>query len=146
MTFMCLCILTISPIRTILSRRHYTHILRNLDRFQEILVIFTEMRTHRDKWAIRLHSKNFWAMLHQKKSTDLLATKIRTMLHHILVLISELFTILWCNSSLNMVQLRTSFCSQQISASFWCNIGQKFLECSWTKEWQFLRQKFFFPT
>ena len=30
-----------------------------------------------------------------------------------------------------MVQFRTNFCSQQISASFWCNIGQKFLECSY---------------
>ena len=29
-----------------------------------------------------------------------------------------------------MVQHRTNFCSQQINASFWCNIGQKFLECS----------------
>ena len=28
-----------------------------------------------------------------------------------------------------MVQLKTSFCSQQIGASFSCNIGQNFLEC-----------------
>ena len=27
-----------------------------------------------------------------------------------------------------MAQLRTNFSSQQISTSFWCNIGQKFLE------------------
>ena len=32
-----------------------------------------------------------------------------------------------------MVQLRTNFCSQQISASFWCNMEQNFLECSRSK-------------
>ena len=28
-----------------------------------------------------------------------------------------------------MVQLKIIFCSQEISASFWCNIGPIFLEC-----------------
>ena len=28
-----------------------------------------------------------------------------------------------------MVQFKTNFCSQQISASFWYNMGQNFLEC-----------------
>ena len=65
--------------------------------------------------------------------TDLLATKIRPKLHHIFVFLSEFFTIFWCNSPLIMVQLRTNFCSQQISASFWCNIGQNFWKCIWKK-------------
>ena len=65
-----------------------------------------------------------------KRSTDLLATKIRPKRHHILVLLSALFTIFRCNLLLITVQLRTKFCSQQISDSFWCNKGQNFLECS----------------
>ena len=56
--------------------------------------------------------------------------KIRPKLYHILALLSEFFTIFWCNSPSIMVQLRTNFCSQQINASFWCNIGQNFLECT----------------
>ena len=65
-----------------------------------------------------------------KKKTDLLAKKICLELHHILVLLSEIFTIFWYNSPVIMVQLRTNFCSQQISASFWYNIAQNFLECT----------------
>ena len=65
-----------------------------------------------------------------KKNTNLLATKIRPKMHHSLVLLLEHFTIFWCNSLLIMVQLKTNFCSQQISASFWCNMGQNFSECS----------------
>ena len=71
-----------------------------------------------------------------KRSTDLLAIKILPKLHHILVLLSELFTIFGCNSPLIMMQLRTNFRSQQIMASFWCNIGQNFLECSKIKKFQ----------
>ena len=52
-----------------------------------------------------------------KRSTDLLATKSRPKLHQILLL-SEIFIIFWCNSPLVIVQLRTNFCSQQISAAF----------------------------
>ena len=62
-----------------------------------------------------------------KTNTDLLAAKIRPKMVHILVFLSELFTIFWCNSPLIMVQLRTNFYSQHISATFWCNIGQIFL-------------------
>ena len=65
-----------------------------------------------------------------KKEPWFADSKIRPKLHHILVLLSERFTIFWCNSPLIMVQFRTNFCSQQISASFWCNVGQKFLECT----------------
>ena len=62
-----------------------------------------------------------------KRSTDLLTAKISLKLHYILVLLPELFTIFGYNSPLIMVLLRTNFCSQHISASFWCNIGQNFL-------------------
>ena len=76
-----------------------------------------------------------------KRSTDLLATKNHPKLHHILVLLSEHFTIFRCNSPLIIVKLRTNFCSQQISTSFWCNIGQKFLECIIIiiEEWNWLK-------
>ena len=73
-----------------------------------------------------LHSKKILYYVIRKRSTDLLVTKILPKLHHTLMLLSELFTIFNCNSPLIMVQLRTNFCSRQISASFWCNIGQNF--------------------
>ena len=69
-------------------------------------------------------------MLHQKKSTNLLATKFRPKLQNILVLLSERFTVFWCNLPLIMVQFRTNIFSQEISGSFWCNIGQNFLDCT----------------
>ena len=59
----------------------------------------------------------------------MLALKSNTQSYHILLLLFELFTIFWCNSSLIMVQLRTNFSSQQINTSFWCNIVQNYLEC-----------------
>ena len=65
-----------------------------------------------------------------KIKTDLLALKGITQFYHILGLLLELFTILWCDSPLIMVQLRTNFSSQQINASFWCNIEQNFLQCT----------------
>ena len=64
----------------------------------------------------------------------MLAPKSTTQFYHILVFLFELFTIFWCNSSLIMVQLRTSFSSQKISSSFWCNIGQNFLECTFQQD------------
>ena len=42
-----------------------------------------------------------------------------------------------------MVQLRTDFSSQQISASFWCNMGQNFLECIRTAIGSYLQAIFF---
>ena len=85
-----------------------------------------------------IHSKIFLSYVAPKRSTDLLATKVRPTLHYILVLLLELFIIPGCKSPLIMVQRRTNFCSQQISASFWCNIGQNFLECAfrmWMHFW-----------
>ena len=58
-----------------------------------------------------------------KRSRKVCATKIHPKLHQISI------TIFWCNAPLIMMQLRTNFCNQQISASFRCNIVQKFLGC-----------------
>ena len=78
---------------------------------------------------LRRYTLKFLPYVAPKRITDMLATKMRLKLHLILVLLSELFTIFGSNSLLIMVHLRTNFSSQQISASFRCNIGQKFLEC-----------------
>ena len=75
---------------------------------------------------VSLYSKKFCLILHQKEALIWWLQK----LHQILVLLSELFIIFWCNLPLIMVQLRENFCSQQISASFWCNVEKNFLECS----------------
>ena len=40
-----------------------------------------------------------------------------------------------------MVKLQTDFSSQQISASFWCNMGQNFLECSFF--WGYMKNRIF---
>ena len=64
-----------------------------------------------------------------KTSTDLLGSKICLKLHVTLVLLLKFFTIFWCISPSIMLELRTNFCSHQISTSFWRNMGQNFLEC-----------------
>ena len=53
-----------------------------------------------------------------KKEPWFADSKIRPKLHHILVLLSERFTIFRRNLLLIMVQLTTNFCCEKISAFF----------------------------
>ena len=74
-----------------------------------------------------------------KRSTDLLATKSRSKLHHNWSWVTPENGKMFRQKYQNMVKLRTNFCSQQISASFWCNIGQKFLECTYEHKYELIR-------
>ena len=68
-------------------------------------------------------------MLHEKEALIFWLQKFVLSCTIFWYFLQELFTIFWCNSRLIMVQLRTNFCSQKISASFWFNPEQNFLEC-----------------
>ena len=81
-------------------------------------------------WILTVYSVKNFDQCCTKKKHWFAATKTCPMLHHILVLLAEIFTIFWFKSPLSMVQLRTNFCSQQINATFWCNTVLNFLECS----------------
>ena len=65
-----------------------------------------------------IYTLKIFALRCTKKKHWFAGYKSRPKLHHILVLLLELFTIFWCNSPLIIVQLRTNFCSQQIGAFF----------------------------
>ena len=79
---------------------------------------------------VDLHSKKFYSMLHQKEALVCWLQKFVLSCTIFWFFYMELFAILGCNSPLIMMQLKTNFRSQKINASVWCNIGQKFIECS----------------